>query len=99
MADAVDGKPIGRRVFLGMLGAGAVGVLWGAKASDAVSRILRPVTSKDGTGLTSLIPSGGRFRFYSVTNDFPHQSHEEYQLEVGGAVGKQLTLSYAALTA
>src|SRR5438045_7761259 len=99
MADAVEGKPIGRRVFLGMLGAGAVGILWGAKASDAGSRVLRPITQKDGTGLTSLIPTGGRFRFYSVTNVFPHRSREEYRLEVGGQVQKQLILTYAALPA
>src|SRR4051812_8958327 len=99
MADAAEGKPIGRRVFLGMMGAGAVGILWGGKASDAVSRVLRPVTEHDPTGLSSLIPAGGGFRFYSVVNFSPHQSHEEYTLEVNGMVKTPLKLSYADLTA
>ena len=99
MADAAEGKPIGRRVFLGMMGAGAAGVLWGAKASDAISRFLAPITEKDGTGLTSIIPTGGRFRFYSIVNYNPHKSQDEYRLDVGGHVAKPLSLSYADLTA
>jgi DMSO/TMAO reductase YedYZ molybdopterin-dependent catalytic subunit len=99
MADVADGKPIGRRVFLGMVGAGAVGILWGAKASDAVSRLLRPITAHDVTGLTSLIPAGGQFRYYSVTDSFPHQGQDEYQLQVSGMVKTPLNLSYADLAA
>jgi DMSO/TMAO reductase YedYZ molybdopterin-dependent catalytic subunit len=53
--------------------------------------------SRDGTGLTSLIPSAGRFRIYSVVGFSPHQSHAEYRLRVGGLVDKRLDLTYAEL--
>ena len=64
-----------------------------------MSRLLRPITEKDGTGLTSIIPTGGRFRFYSVVNFNLHRTREEYRLEVGGQVKNKLSLSYADLTA
>src|SRR2546422_3401881 len=94
-----QGKPIGRRVFLGMPAAGGAGILWGAKASDALSRVLRPVTERDSTGLTSLLPTAGRFRFYSVVGFSPHRTDDEYRLTVGGMVGQPQTLSLAELKA
>src|SRR2546421_7876132 len=94
-----QGKPIGRRVFLGMLAAGGAGVLWGAKASDALSKLLRPVTERDVTGLTSLLPSAGRFRFYSVVGFSPHRSDEAYRLDVTGLVDKPLSLGLNDLKA
>ena len=93
------GKPIGRRVFLGMLGLGGAGILWGAKASDAMSRILAPVTQRDRTGLTSLLPSAGRFRFYSVVGYSPSRSANDYRLAITGLVGKPLSLSIPDLQA
>src|SRR5687767_1615825 len=96
-AEGADGKPVGRRVFLGMLGLGAAGIVWGGKASDAVSRFLAPVTEKDGTGLTSLIPAGGRFRFYSVVHFNPSPTREAFRLKVAGLVNRPLDLTYADL--
>ena len=55
-AGGMDGTPIGRRVFLGVLGVGAVGVLWGAKAQDWLERAVAPIVAKDGTGLSALPP-------------------------------------------
>ena len=98
-AHGADGKPIGRRVFLGMLGMGAAGIVWGGKASDAVSRLLAPFTAKDGTGLTSLIPTGGRFRFYSVVHFNPSPTRDAFRLKVGGRVLRTLDLTYADLKA
>jgi DMSO/TMAO reductase YedYZ molybdopterin-dependent catalytic subunit len=97
--DAVEGKPVGRRVFLGMLGFGAAGVLWGAEASDAISRFLRPITEHDATGLTSLLPAGGQFRFYSVVGFSPTRTAADYRLAVSGLVDRPLTLSLADLQA
>src|SRR5205085_11774712 len=91
------GPPIGRRVFLGMLAAGAAGIVWGAKASDAISHLLRPVTERDVTGLSDLLPTAGRFRFYSVVGSSPHRSDAEYRLKVGGLVDKPLSLTLADL--
>src|SRR5438477_588485 len=58
-------KPIGRRVALGVIGAGLTGIVFGSHVQDAMERILGPITARDGTGLPSLLPVG-RFRIYSV---------------------------------
>jgi len=93
------GTPVGRRVVLGMLGLGSAGVLWGAGASDALSRLLRPITERDFSGLSSLLPSAGRFRFYSVVGFSPSRTAEDYRLAVTGMVDKPVTLTLADLRA
>jgi len=92
------GTPVGRRVFLGMLGVGAAGVLFGAKAQDWRERALAPLTARDGTGLSTFLPVG-RFRIYSVVGDLPHKSDAEYRLDVGGHVQQPLRLTLADLRA
>jgi DMSO/TMAO reductase YedYZ molybdopterin-dependent catalytic subunit len=92
------GAPVGRRVFLGLVGLGAVGVLFGAQAQDWLERVVGPVISKDGTGLASLLPIG-RFRIYTVTGDLPSRSRAEYQLRVKGLVDQEVKLSYADILA
>ena len=57
--------PVGRRVFLGLLGFGAAGVLVGSRIDDWQERVIGPIEARDGTGLLSLFPIG-RFRIYSV---------------------------------
>ena len=94
----MDGTPIGRRVFLGVLGVGAVGILWGAKAQDWLERTVSPIVAKDGTGLSAFLPIG-RFRIYTVTGELPSKSKAEYSLEVGGLVDTPYTLTYAELRA
>ncbi len=94
----MDGTPVGRRVFLGLLGAGAAGVLWGSKAQHWLEQHVAPYLAKDGTGLSGFLPIG-RFRIYSVTGSMPHRSHDEYRLHVTGLVDQPLTLSYADLRA
>jgi len=92
-----EDRPIGRRALLGLLGLGAAGVLWGAKAQAGLERILRPITLNDQTGLTSFLPSSGRFRIYSVTGSLPSRSAQEYQLVVDGHVERPATLALADL--
>ena len=91
--------PIGRRVVLGMLGLGAVGVLAGSRIQDVLTRWLEPITVRDPTGLTQLLPVGGGFRIYSVVDFLPKRSTADYQLVVDGLVDHPLTLSYADLLA
>jgi len=93
-----SGTPVGRRVFLGLVGLGAVGVLFGAQAQDWLERVVGPVIAKDGTGLASLLPIG-RFRIYTVTGDLPSRSRAKYQLRVKGLVDQELTLSYDDIVA
>jgi DMSO/TMAO reductase YedYZ molybdopterin-dependent catalytic subunit len=97
MPDDERGTPVGRRVFLGLLGLGAVGVATGAAVQGWLERAVGPIVGRDPTGLGALLPIG-RFRFYTVTGDFPDRSRAEYRLRVHGHVDQPLDLSFAELT-
>jgi DMSO/TMAO reductase YedYZ molybdopterin-dependent catalytic subunit len=90
------GTPVGRRVFLGLLGLGAVGVATGAAVQGWLERNVGPIVGRDPTGLSALLPIG-RFRLYTVTGDFPVRDRSEYTLRVGGLVDDPLVLSFADL--
>jgi len=94
-----DGTRVGRRAVLAMLGLGAGGVLVGSRIQDGIARALRPLTLRDGTGLSGLVPGAGRFRIYSITGDLPSKSAAEYKLEVSGLVQRPATLTLAQLKA
>jgi DMSO/TMAO reductase YedYZ molybdopterin-dependent catalytic subunit len=93
-----QGTPVGRRVFLGLVGVGAAGVLLGARVQDWLESVVGPLIAKDGTGLASLLPIG-RFRIYTVTGSLPSRSRETYKLAVGGLVDQPYTISYHELVA
>jgi len=92
------GTPIGRRVVLGLLAAGTVGVLAGSRIQNWLEDVVAPVVSKDGTGFSSLLPIG-RFRIYTVTGGLPSIDTDKYKLKVGGLVNTPTTFSYADLRA
>jgi DMSO/TMAO reductase YedYZ molybdopterin-dependent catalytic subunit len=96
---APDGAPVGRRVVLGLLGAGALGVVVGSKLQDGLARVLEPIESRDPTGLVSLIPVGDQFRFYSVAGSVPHRDASSYRLTVSGLVRRRHTYTLADLQA
>jgi DMSO/TMAO reductase YedYZ molybdopterin-dependent catalytic subunit len=99
-AEVVDrGAPVGRRIVLGMLGLGIGGVLVGARLSDALSRLLAPITAADRTGLSDLLPAGGGFRIYTVTGSLPSADEASYRLTVGGLVDRPASFSVADLRA
>jgi DMSO/TMAO reductase YedYZ molybdopterin-dependent catalytic subunit len=85
------GSPIGRRVFLGLIGAGAAGVLFGSKLQD----FLAGHTPK----AASFLPIGDHFRFYTVTSGFPKRAPQDYRLTVKGLVQRPFTLTYDELRA
>lgn len=93
------GKPIGRRVVLGMLGLGAAGIVLGRAAQDRISTVLAPITAADPTGLTGLIPAAGGFRIYSVVGFSPSKSTAEWRLKVTGLVDRPLDIGWDDLTA
>ena len=95
---SVEGTPVGRRVVLGMMGAGVAGILFGSKAADLLERVVAPIASRDGTGFLSLFPVG-RFRIYTVTGRLHSRSDEEYRLTVGGFVDAPVTFTLADLRA
>jgi DMSO/TMAO reductase YedYZ molybdopterin-dependent catalytic subunit len=92
-----DGTPVGRRVFLGLFGLGALGIVTGTRAQSAVSSFLAPIQLRDPTGLTSLLPVGDTFRYYSVTGGVPTRDATSYRLTVSGLVDRPATYTLADL--
>jgi DMSO/TMAO reductase YedYZ molybdopterin-dependent catalytic subunit len=95
-AEEKQDKPIGRRVVLGILGFGAVGVVAGNSLQNAFDKAIAPLQRIDPTGLTGLLP-GNYFRIYTVTDGYPYESETEYKLTVDGLVNRPLTVSYPEL--
>ena len=95
--DGRPGTPVGRRVVLGMLGLGAAGVVFGAKISRGVNDVLSSFGA-GGNSIASLLPGGGFFQLYTVTNGFPAPP-PDYHLVVNGMVERPLSLTVADLEA
>lgn len=89
--DKHTGTPVGRRVVLGMLGVGAVGVLVGRPAQQAIQSAVGATMP----GLGAVIPAAGGFRIYTVTGGYPSMDPASYRLDVSGAVTRSLSLSMA----
>lgn len=86
-----QGVAVGRRVFLGLLGLAGLGVAFGPALQDKLAAVARPVAN--------VLPSGGRFRIYTVVGSLPHRDRADYRLRVDGLVDQPYDLDYAALTA
>jgi len=82
-----------------MLGLGALGVVAGARAQQAIDSLLGPLGNSDPTGLTGLLPAAGGFRYYSVTGTTPARADADYRLAVTGLVARPAVLTLAALRA
>ncbi|MFF9409297.1 molybdopterin-dependent oxidoreductase [Streptomyces anandii] len=93
------GRPIGRRVLLGTLGLGALGVLAAPTLQRGLEGFLGAAADKDPTGLTGLLPNGGGFRYYSVAASVPHKDVTDYRLTVDGLVDRPATYTLADLRA
>ncbi|MET7570617.1 molybdopterin-dependent oxidoreductase [Streptomyces sp. NPDC005492] len=98
-AGKAEGRPIGRRVLLGTLGLGALGVVTAPAVQKGMEGFLGAMSGKDPTGLTGLLPNGGGFRYYSVTGSVPHKSAQNYRLTVDGLVDKPASYTLADLRA
>jgi DMSO/TMAO reductase YedYZ molybdopterin-dependent catalytic subunit len=92
-----EDRTIGRRAVLGMVGLGGLGIVFGSKVQSGLERLLRPITQNDSTGLSSFLPTSGRFRIYTVTGSLPKRSEAEYRLTVDGHVDQPATYDLAAL--
>ncbi|MEU3980086.1 molybdopterin-dependent oxidoreductase [Streptomyces sp. NPDC026672] len=94
-----EGRPIGRRVLLGTLGLGALGVVAAPPLQRGLEAFLGTMSGKDPTGLTGLLPNGGGFRYYSVTASVPRKGPADYRLTVDGLVDRPGSYSLADLRA
>ena len=70
--------PVGRRLVLGLVALGALGIATGAAVQNALDGAIGAVANRDPTGLSGLIPGSGGFRYYSVTGTVPSRSTAEY---------------------
>lgn len=73
-----DGKPIGRRIVLGMAGAGAVAVVLGKQLTSMTSSAVGAVAPQ----IQAVIPATGGFRIYTVTNGYPEMTTAAYRLKI-----------------
>jgi DMSO/TMAO reductase YedYZ molybdopterin-dependent catalytic subunit len=87
--DTKRGTPVGRRVVLGVVGLGIVGVATGRVLSEGVS----DVVAQTAPGLAGVIPAAGGFRIYTVIDGYPEYDPTTYRLTVGGLVDQPLSLS------
>lgn len=90
-------KRIGRRLFLSVIGLGAIGVALGPGLSDIESKFLSVFSKRPGTGIASLVPGASQFRIYSVTNTIPLVADDAYRLRIDGLVHAPRTLSLGDL--
>ncbi|WP_329393859.1 molybdopterin-dependent oxidoreductase [Streptomyces lydicus] len=94
-----SGTPVGRRVVLGMLAAGAAGVAAAPFLQRAWDDTLGAAAQQDPTGLSGLLPGGGGFRYYSVTGPVPDRDERTYRLTVDGLVRHRAAYRLADLRA
>lgn len=88
------GTPVGRRVVLGLLALGAVGVVGGSTLQRVLDDRLGPAVR--ATGLGPVVPID-RWRYYTVTGSFP--TARNYRLRVSGLVDEPLRLTLDDLLA
>ncbi|MFG2136865.1 molybdopterin-dependent oxidoreductase [Streptomyces sp. NPDC048650] len=93
------GTPVGRRVVLGMLAAGAAGIAAAPVLQRAYDSTLGAAAQGDPTGISGLLPAGGGFRYYSVTGSVPHKGERTYRLTVDGLVRHRADYRLADLRA
>jgi DMSO/TMAO reductase YedYZ molybdopterin-dependent catalytic subunit len=93
--DLGRGAPVGRRIVLGMLGLGAVGLAAGQWLSGRVS----DVVGETVPALADVLPAAGGFRIYTVTDGYPTSDPSTYRLTVSGLVDTPLSLSLDDLAA
>ncbi|MFF2073596.1 molybdopterin-dependent oxidoreductase [Kitasatospora sp. NPDC058162] len=89
------GTPVGRRVVLGLLGLGALGVA----AGPFLQRVESGLAERDPSGLSGLLPGNTGFRYYSVVTSVPERTAADYTLTVGGLVERPASHRLADLQA
>jgi DMSO/TMAO reductase YedYZ molybdopterin-dependent catalytic subunit len=89
-----DGRPLGRRAFLGLVGVGLTSLAWGGGAAGALSQATKLVPE----GPRALIPIGQGWRIYAVNPPYPRFDPASWRLRIDGLVHHPVDLTYAQLT-
>jgi len=89
------GRPIGRRAFLGVVGAGLTSLAWGGAAADIAAQTTRLLPEP----VRALVPFGKGWRIYAVDPPHPVFDPATWRLEISGLVEHRLSLTYAQLLA
>ncbi len=90
--------PVGRRVFLGMMAAGGVSLLWGDVALKALGQAAGPLTSKLPEGVKAALPAPSTgWRIYTVSSPMPTFDPATWRLRIDGLVENPMELTYAQL--
>jgi DMSO/TMAO reductase YedYZ molybdopterin-dependent catalytic subunit len=87
----MNDRTIGRAGFLGLLGAGALGLFFAKDFTGAVGRVLP-------NSVSAIIPTGG-WRIYTIADSMPNIDPAAYRLRVNGLVDKPVSFSLADLKA
>ncbi len=85
-------------MFLGVLGAGAVGLVAGDAVLDGLTKATSPVTNALPEGVRAALPApGGGFRIYTVNPPMPRFDPATWRLRIDGLVNRPTTLTHAEL--
>lgn len=90
-----EGRPLGRRAFLGLVGVGVSGLLWG----DQAARLLSKSTAVLPAPVRAAIPLGEGWRIYSVNPPFPRFARARWRLTIDGLVERPQRLTLDELLA
>jgi DMSO/TMAO reductase YedYZ molybdopterin-dependent catalytic subunit len=94
-----EGAPVARRALLGMLGAGAAGLVAAPYVQRGWESVLAKASEHDPTGLSGLLPNPGGFRYYSIVGSVPRKDDSNYELRIDGLVERARTYTLADLRA
>ncbi len=92
-SDPPDGRPVGRRAFLGLVAGGLTSLVWGGAAMDVAGKSTMLVPE----GLRAAIPFGQGWRIYAVNPPYPRLDPATWRLRIDGLVARPMALTYADL--
>lgn len=92
---APEGRPLGRRAFLGVLLVGVTSLAWGDKALQAVQGAAKALPE----GVRVAVPIGSQWRIYAVDLPYPRYDAASWRLTIDGMVERPRSFDMAALRA
>jgi DMSO/TMAO reductase YedYZ molybdopterin-dependent catalytic subunit len=94
--DSPDGRRLGRRAFVGIVGVGLSSLVWG----EPLLRVLNSAESALPAAVRSAVPAlGSGWRIYSVNPPYPKYDAATWRLRIDGLVEKPVELTMPQLQA